>query len=93
MNRLVAASGVWRHWQATDSERLANARPEQLRRLLEHADRRAIPEGSVWTFNVSPDSVYGVGNRYTFDTIGIWETANQFEDWRLRVVNVEVPLP
>ena len=46
----------------------------------------------VWTFNVSPDSVYGEGNHYTFDAFGILSTARKFADWRLRVVNVQIPL-
>jgi len=39
---------------------------------------------------VAPDSVYGVGNSYAFDTIGILHTGKSFRDWRLEVVNVPV---
>lgn len=58
--------------------------------LVETSPRRSIPEGSVWTFNVSPDSVYGSGNDYGFDTIGILETADTFDAWRLQLINVPV---
>jgi hypothetical protein len=90
MNRLKASHGVFRHWQASDSSAKADADDRQLADLVDTSMKRSIPEGSVWTFNVSPDSVYGVGNNYTFDTIGILETAAEFSDWRLRVVNVPV---
>ena len=39
---------------------------------------------------MAPDSVYGVGNSYAFDTIGILHTGKSFGDWRLEVVNVPV---
>jgi len=90
MNRLMASHGVFRHWQSTDHSAKAEADDQQLAKLVETGMKRSIPEGSVWTFNVSPDSVYGVGNQYTFDTFGILHTAIEFSDWRLQVVNVSV---
>ena len=52
--------------------------------------KRTILDRSGWTFNVAPDSVYGVGNSYAFDTIGFLHTGKSFRDWRLEVVNVPV---
>lgn len=88
MNRLVASRGIFRHWQNNDSDR--NATIPELAKVLETNATRPIPQGSVWTFNVAPDSYYGAGNRYTFDTFGISTTATKFTDWKLRVVNIEI---
>ena len=89
MRRLVASRGLFRHWQEKDSAGLLNSAPEQLATVLEKGESRAIPPGSVWTFNVAPDSVYGEGCKFTFDTFGIVTTASKFEDWRVRVVNTQ----
>jgi hypothetical protein len=88
MNRLLASHGVFRHWQNNDTN--TNATISELSNLLETKSARPIPQGSVWTFNVAPDSAYGMGNRYTFDTFGILNTATNFTDWSLRVVNIEI---
>ena len=90
MNRLIASRGAFRHWQSKDSIDKANLDKNALREVVELPKERHIPEGSVWTFNVSPDSVYGAGNNYAFDTMGILSTADAFENWRLQVVNVDV---
>ena len=90
MNRLVASHGSFRHWQATDGRRRADACQAELTSVVETDRTRPIPDRSVWTFNVAPDSVYGVGNSYAFDTIGILHTGKSFRDWRLEVVNVPV---
>ncbi len=88
MRRLVAAKGLHRHWQENDSLSLLNAGPAILAQRIESQESRPIPEGSVWTFNVSPDSVYGEGSGFTFDTFGILRTAADFSDWRISVRNV-----
>lgn len=85
MRRLVASKGIFRHWQRTDSLSRLDAAPEMLQATLEVSAERPIPEGSVWTFNVSPDSVYGIGCGFTFDTAGEVVTADRWEDWRLKV--------
>jgi hypothetical protein len=90
MSRLLASRGIFRHWQAADSPAQLAARPDTLRRSLESEPERAIPDGSVWTFNVSPDSVYGAGCGFTYDTAGEVTTAARWEDWRLRVLNYPV---
>ena len=87
MRRLVASSGLFRLWQEKDVAALLNSAPEQLATVLEKSESRPIPHGSVWTFNVAPDSVYGEGCKFTFDTFGIVTTASKFDDWRVRVVN------
>jgi len=93
MRRLIASRGLYRHWQTNDNTRLLQAAPDALRTTLEHEESRALPDGSVWTFNVSPDSVYGVGCGFTFDTAGELTVAERWEDWRLRVLNFEVTPP
>ncbi len=89
MRRLVASRGVFRHWQAADSAAQLDASVSQLSKALERSEIRAIPTGSVWTFNVGSDSVYGERCGFTFDAFGILKLARNFADWRLQVVNVE----
>jgi hypothetical protein len=93
MRRLVASRGLFRHWQSTDSPALLEAGPEQLRDALETTAERSLPDGSVWTFNVSPDSVYGLGCGFSFATAGELLTAERWEDWHLRVHNFAVAQP
>lgn len=88
MRRLVASKGLHRHWQENDNVGLLGAGQAVLEQKLESQELRAIPEGSVWTFNVSPDSVYGEGCGFTFDTFGIVKTAERFADWRITVKNI-----
>lgn len=90
MRRLVASRGAFRHWQTKDSPGLLNASPAELGKALETNEERSIPTGSVWTFNVSPDTPYGEGCNYTFDTFGLVKLAPNFEDWRLRLINLTV---
>jgi len=88
MRRLLASRGVFRHWQAADSATLLESSIRDLAKVLETADTRSIPTGSVWTFNVSPDSVYGEACDYDFDTFGILKLARNFSEWRLQVINL-----
>jgi hypothetical protein len=90
MRRLIASKGVFRHWQEKDSAARADAPVSELAKILEQDEVRAIPPGSVWTFNVAPDSVYGQGCDYSFDAFGILTIGKTFPDWRLKVVNVPV---
>ena len=90
MCRLLAGRGVFRHWEDADSSALLKASANELADIIEHAEERAIPPKSLWTFNVSPDSVYGEGCGYDFDAFGILKLAKSFADWRLRVVNVKI---
>ena len=89
MRRLIGSAGVFRHWQAADSVALSNQSPQQLKSVLESGPSRHIPSGSVWTFNVSPDSAYGEGCGFTFDSFGILKTAATFDNWRMRVINTQ----
>lgn len=93
MRRLKVSRGVFRHWQDKDGVALADADEPKLQTVLDTGAERSIPTGSVWTFNVSPDTYYGEGCQYNFDTMGILKLAERFEDWRLRVINVAVVLP
>lgn len=90
MSRLVACDGVYRHWQenetAADADRSVNA----IRRRLRPEATRPIPDGSVWTFNVAPDSLYGVGCRCDFVTVGMLTLAPAFKDWRMSVLRIPV---
>jgi hypothetical protein len=88
MRRLMASRGAFRHWQ--EAAEPTGDRFEAS--TLETGASRPIPEGSVWTLNVSPDSVYGQGNGFTFATVVILQTAPAFADWRLSVDTVEVPV-
>ena len=90
MRRLLASRGVFRHWQEADSATMANADSAELAKVLDCSDERSIPSGSVWTFNVSPDSAYGSGCGYSFDAFGILKVGRRFGDWRLRIVNLPI---
>ena len=87
MKRLLASNGVFRHWQEGEIAPGRTSPPAH----LEKAAMRPIVDGGVYTFNVSPDSVYGKGCGYTFQTFGILTLAETFDDWRIEVVNLEVP--
>ena len=90
MRRLLVSRGIFRHWQVGDSIAKMGADSRELATFLERSDERSIPPGSVWTFNIGPDSAYGQVCGYTFDSFGIMKTAPHFADWRLQVINVEV---
>lgn len=90
MRRLKAGKGVYRHWQERDSVKWLEADLPVIAGKIDVSSERSIPPGSVWTFNVGPDSVYGESCDFSFDTFGILTTAEKFEDWRLQVVNQTV---
>ncbi len=91
MRRLVASRGIFRHWQESTSKGMDGATVVELGGKLETGASRALVEGSVWTLNVTPDSVYGEGNDFRFATFGVLEPSASFADWRIRVETVEVP--
>ena len=91
MRRLMAGHGVFRHWQKGDSSARFAASIRELEEFLETAPERAIPTGSVWTLNISPDSAYGEANGFDYDAFAILKTARNFADWRVNVINVDVP--
>jgi len=91
MRRLVASQGIFRHWQETNSAAARTANPAELTARLEAGVCRALPENSVWTLNVSPDSVYGAGCNFDFATFGVLRLAERFGDWRITVETVKVP--
>jgi hypothetical protein len=88
MRRLLASQGIFRLWQENDSLALLDAPVAKLREVLEQNQERSVPDGSVWTFNVVPDSAYGIGCNFDFDTFGILKVGRDFKDWRLRVINL-----
>jgi hypothetical protein len=91
MRRLVASRGLFRHWQETNSPGAEVELVEALGKKLESTQvPRAIPEGSVWTLNVTPDSVYGVGNGFRFATTGVLMLGKGFGDWRMGAEVVDV---
>ncbi|MCC6232771.1 MAG: serine/threonine protein phosphatase [Verrucomicrobiales bacterium] len=89
MRRLMASRGLYRHWQESDHVSLLEAAPAALQAKLEVGEERPIPEGSVWTFNVSPDSMYGAGCGYDFGTYGELVPASLWEAWRIKVHTFE----
>jgi hypothetical protein len=89
MQRLKASGGIHRHWQETDSLELLNSDSAILKVKLEQGEIRRIPANSVWTLNVSPDTIYGEGCKFTFDSFGLIWTAEKFEDWRLHVITLD----
>ena len=96
MQRLVASRGLFRHWQESTPPTGADAAPAGLATRLDVAPSRKITEGSVWTFNVAPDSVYGAGCQFDFATFGLLEVASDFDAWRIEVETVPVltrPVP
>jgi len=90
MRRLVASDGAFRHWQDTDSQTYKSTSPARLQHHLEIAPERPIPEGSVWTLNVAPDSVYGIGCNFDFVTYGVLSLAPEFRDWKIEVASIVV---
>ncbi len=90
MSRLVACDGVFRHWQENETTADAEKSVDALRRHLRPEETRSIPDGSVWTFNVAPDSIYGVGCRCDFVTVGMLKLAPAFKDWRMSVLRISV---
>ncbi len=91
MRRLIASRGIFRHWQSGDHATPTDPPEQLLKSWVETREERSLPDGSVWTFNVSPDSVYGMGCGFTFATAGELVTAEQWSDWRLRVRNLVIP--
>jgi|GEM_PF-446775 len=59
-------------------------------RPIETDEYRSLEDGLVWTFNVSPDSVYGSGCCYNFDTYGILSVKPKYKDWLLQVCNTQI---
>lgn len=90
MSRLVACDGLFRHWQESESKDDADKAVSTIRRNLKPEESRPIPEGSVWTFNVAPDSIYGFGARFDFVTVGMLTIAPALKDWRIKVVRINV---
>ncbi|MSQ93653.1 MAG: hypothetical protein EXR98_03750 [Gemmataceae bacterium] len=90
MSRLVASDGIFRHWQENESTADAKKSVDALRRHLRPQQTRSIPDGSVWTFNVAPDSIYGARCRCDFVTVGMLKLAPAFKDWQMSVVRIQV---
>lgn len=92
MRRLVASKGIFRHWQETSSPAARAAEVPALTTQIETNLTRALPQGSVWTLNVGADSVYGQGCGFQFGTFGLLTFGPRFEEWRLEIQNVDVPV-
>jgi hypothetical protein len=89
MSRLVASGGAFRHWQEKD-DRDEKATVEALQKTLDNRQSRAVPDGSVWTFNVSPDSGYGTGCGFTHATTGVLSLNRAFAKWKMELLKTEV---
>lgn len=51
---------------------------------------RKLDDGLVWTFNVAPDSVYGAGVGFDFDTYARVVPAQKYDQWTMEVFNTKV---
>lgn len=92
MRRLVASGGLFRHWQEKATAAAQELSAAGLVSVLEPSQTpRALAESSVWTLNVTPDSVYGANNDYRFASTGVLSLGAAFADWKLGVETVEVP--
>lgn len=91
MRRLAAGNGAFRHWQENATVANQVAEVPALAGSIETAVERPLPKGSVWTLNVTPDSVYGQACGFDFATAITLKLAPAFADWRLRVEPVAVP--
>ena len=92
MRRLVASRGLFRHWQEVPSGEALAASASALESKVEVGPSRPVPLGSVWTLNVSPDSVYGLGCRFGFATCARLKLEPRLEDWRMEPITVTVPI-
>ena len=88
MRRLVASRGVFRHWQDGDSVERLDAPMAAIDSWIEKSGERRVPAASVWTFNIAPDTAYGVANGFDFDAFGLLQLARSPADWRLRIINL-----
>ena len=61
MRRLVHSHGVFRHWQEARPPSPAENESSLQALNLETGNKRKLVEGAAYTFNVAPDSNYGVG--------------------------------
>jgi hypothetical protein len=90
MSRLVACGGVYRHWQMNEDSSNAASSVEAIREKLIATTGETLPEGSVWTLNVSPDSVYGIGCGFNFAAAAVLNLAPEFKDWRISTLTLEI---
>jgi hypothetical protein len=70
------------------SELIASEGVYKLWQPIETGRVRSLQNGLVWTFNVAPDSLYGMGNNYKLDAFAMLRIAEQYKDWQLSVYNI-----
>ena len=90
MARLVACGGVCRHWQDDEDSSHAGRSVEEIRKARAPGGPQPLPDGSVWTLNVSPDSVYGLGCGFDFAAAAVLSLAPDFQNWRISTLTVDV---
>lgn len=56
----------------------------------EKMQERSMDDGLVWTFNVGPDSVYGHGVGFNFDTYVELILAKDYKNWVMKVFNTKI---
>ena len=71
------------------SELVASKGVYKLWRPIEIGQNRSMKDGIVWTFNVSPDSSYGMFHNYTFNAFAVLKIATEYDDWKLQVFNTQ----
>lgn len=57
---------------------------------FEKMQERHMDDGLVWTFNVGPDSVYGEGVGFDFDTYVELVPAKNYKNWIMKVFNTKI---
>jgi hypothetical protein len=78
MKGLIESRGVYKLWNEPEKAIFPAA--------------RSIADGLVWTFNVAPNSAYGIGCGFSFDAFAILTVASSYEDWQIQVVNTNLHL-
>lgn len=81
MEQLILFRGIYPLWMLDDKEFyetvIANAQ--------DGVYVQNMGDSLVRTCNVSPDSIYGVGCKYAFDTFGVLKTAQKYDKWTMSV--------
>lgn len=82
MNCLKRNHGVFKLWSSDDAVVAQDSQSMD--------NFRTLIGGSVWTFNVGADSVYGAQFGFNFDAYARLVVQEQLQDWKLQVFNTIV---
>jgi hypothetical protein len=95
MEALKYNSGVYKLWSFTSDDVMndrywSHAENIVARDCADMTHCRTLIGGSVWTFNVGADSVYGNDFGFNFDAYGRLVVQQQLKDWNLQVFNTQI---